>query len=66
MYDLVAGRRLVKSSYYVNKEKTLELFPMLKRENLCGAVIYYDGMIFNYALSNKTVTSVLIQPYDLQ
>ncbi|XP_065052517.1 glycerol-3-phosphate dehydrogenase, mitochondrial-like [Rhopilema esculentum] len=43
MYDLVAGKRLVKSSYYVNKEKTLELFPMLKRENLCGAVIYYDG-----------------------
>eukprot|EP00112_Aurelia_sp_Birch-Aquarium-sp1_P008696 Seg1964.6 transcript_id=Seg1964.6/GoldUCD/mRNA.D3Y31 product="Glycerol-3-phosphate dehydrogenase mitochondrial" protein_id=Seg1964.6/GoldUCD/D3Y31 len=43
MYDLVAGRKLVKSSYFVNKEKALELFPMLKSENLCGAIIYYDG-----------------------
>lgn len=43
MYDLVAGKRLIKSSYYISKEKALELFPMLKQEKLVGALIYYDG-----------------------
>lgn len=42
-YDLVAGRQLVKKSYFVGKRKTLEMFPMLKDENLCGSIIYYDG-----------------------
>ncbi|XP_057303376.1 glycerol-3-phosphate dehydrogenase, mitochondrial-like [Hydractinia symbiolongicarpus] len=43
MYDLVAGRQQVKSSYFMGKRKALESFPMLKSENLCGAIIYYDG-----------------------
>lgn len=43
MYDLVAGRQLVKKSYYINKKKTLEMFPMLASTNLCGSIIYYDG-----------------------
>lgn len=43
MYDLVSGRQLLKSSYVVGKKKALELFPMLKKEKLCGAIIYYDG-----------------------
>lgn len=47
MYDLVSGRQLLKSSYVVGKKKALELFPMLKKEKLCGAIIYYDGEL-NY------------------
>ncbi|XP_073230331.1 glycerol-3-phosphate dehydrogenase, mitochondrial-like [Porites lutea] len=43
MYDLVSGRQLLKSSYVVGKKKALELFPMLKKDKLCGAIIYYDG-----------------------
>ena len=43
MYDLVSGRQLLRSSYVVGKKKALELFPMLKQEKLCGAIIYYDG-----------------------
>ena len=42
-YDVIAGRQLVKSSYYVSKSKALEEFPMLKEEKLCGAIVYYDG-----------------------
>ena len=45
MYDLVAGKKLVRSSYFVNKEKALDMFPMIKSENLHGAIIYYDGML---------------------
>lgn len=43
MYDLVAGRQILKPSYYINKTKALELFPMLKKEKLVGALVYYDG-----------------------
>ncbi|XP_073847461.1 glycerophosphate oxidase 1 [Musca autumnalis] len=42
-YDLVAGDRNVKSSYYLSKQDALELFPMLKKDKLCGAIVYYDG-----------------------
>ncbi|XP_067007587.2 glycerol-3-phosphate dehydrogenase, mitochondrial [Anabrus simplex] len=43
MYDLVAGSKTVKSSYYLSKENALELFPMLRGDKLCGAIVYYDG-----------------------
>lgn len=42
-YDLVSGRRVLKKSYYINKTRALELFPMLKKESLVGALMYYDG-----------------------
>ncbi|XP_037048717.1 glycerol-3-phosphate dehydrogenase, mitochondrial isoform X1 [Bradysia coprophila] len=42
-YDLVAGDRNVKSSYLLSKSNALELFPMLKGDKLCGAIVYYDG-----------------------
>lgn len=42
-YDLVAGRKNLKWSYFLSKKRALELFPMLKRENLKGAIVYYDG-----------------------
>lgn len=43
MYDLVAGSKTVKSSYYLSKSNALELFPMLKGDKLRGAIVYYDG-----------------------
>lgn len=43
MYDLVAGKKLVKSSFFVSKSKALEEFPMLQANKLCGAIVYYDG-----------------------
>ena len=42
-YDLVSGSKLLKSSYLLSKTKALELFPMLKRDKLVGAIVYYDG-----------------------
>lgn len=42
-YDFVAGDRNVKSSYLLSKSEALELFPMLKGDKLCGAIVYYDG-----------------------
>ena len=43
MYDLVAGAQCLKSSYVLSKAKALELFPMLKKDQLVGAIVYYDG-----------------------
>ncbi|KAJ8416964.1 hypothetical protein AAFF_G00328420 [Aldrovandia affinis] len=43
MYDLVAGGQCLKSSYVLSKTKALELFPMLKKDKLVGAIVYYDG-----------------------
>ncbi len=42
-YDLVSGSECLKSSYYLSKERALELFPMLQRNKLKGAIVYYDG-----------------------
>jgi len=42
-YDFVSGRQLLRWSYLISKNKALELFPMLKKDKLVGAIIYYDG-----------------------
>lgn len=46
LYDLVAGSQCLKSSYVLSKSKALELFPMLKKDKLVGAIVYYDGMLY--------------------
>lgn len=46
MYDILAGKENMESSYLMSKGKALELFPMLKSEGLVGAVVYYDGALF--------------------
>ncbi|EFX67792.1 hypothetical protein DAPPUDRAFT_330721 [Daphnia pulex] len=43
MYDLVAGSKCIRRSYVVSKKKAIELFPMLRKDKLCGAIVYYDG-----------------------
>jgi glycerol-3-phosphate dehydrogenase len=43
MYDILAGKENMESSYLMSKGKALEIFPMLKSDGLVGAVVYYDG-----------------------
>lgn len=42
-YDLLAGRENMESSYVMSQGKALEAFPMLKKDGLVGALVYYDG-----------------------
>ncbi|NP_001086009.1 glycerol-3-phosphate dehydrogenase 2 S homeolog [Xenopus laevis] len=42
-YDLVAGSQCLRSSYILSKSKALGLFPMLRKDKLVGAIVYYDG-----------------------
>lgn len=43
VYDIVSGDKCLKSSFIMSKERALEMFPMLKRDKLKGAIVYYDG-----------------------
>ncbi|RQM06795.1 hypothetical protein DH86_00002772, partial [Scytalidium sp. 3C] len=42
-YDFLAGSEGIESSYFLTKSKALDAFPMLKRTDLVGALVYYDG-----------------------
>jgi glycerol-3-phosphate dehydrogenase len=43
MYDVLAGAQGLEGSYYMPKAKATALFPLLRRDNLKGALVYYDG-----------------------
>lgn len=43
MYDILAGKENMESSYVMSRGKALEAFPMLKQDGLVGAIVYYDG-----------------------
>ena len=42
-YDILAGSEGIESSYFLTKSKALDAFPMLKKTDLVGALVYYDG-----------------------
>ncbi|XP_008936216.1 PREDICTED: glycerol-3-phosphate dehydrogenase, mitochondrial-like, partial [Merops nubicus] len=42
LYDIVAGSQCLRSSYVLSKSRALELFPMLRKDDLVGAIVYYD------------------------
>lgn len=42
-YDILAGSEGIESSYFLTRSKALEAFPMLKQDDLVGALVYYDG-----------------------
>ncbi|ESZ92036.1 glycerol-3-phosphate dehydrogenase [Sclerotinia borealis F-4128] len=42
-YDFLAGSEGIESSYFLTRSKAFEAFPMLKKDNLVGALVYYDG-----------------------
>ncbi|PYI33779.1 DAO-domain-containing protein [Aspergillus indologenus CBS 114.80] len=42
-YDFLAGSEGIESSYFLTKSKAIDAFPMLRKDNLIGAMVYYDG-----------------------
>ncbi|CAK4011024.1 Glycerol-3-phosphate dehydrogenase, mitochondrial [Lecanosticta acicola] len=42
-YDFLAGSENIETSYFLTRSKALDAFPMLKKDNLWGALVYYDG-----------------------
>ena len=42
-YDFLAGSEGIESSYFLTMSKALEAFPMLRKDDIVGALVYYDG-----------------------
>ncbi|KAL6714820.1 mitochondrial glycerol-3-phosphate dehydrogenase [Lecanora helva] len=42
-YDFLAGSEGIESSYFLTKSRAMDAFPMLRKDNLFGALVYYDG-----------------------
>jgi glycerol-3-phosphate dehydrogenase len=43
VYDWLAGSEGIETSYFLTKSKALDAFPMLRKDSLIGALVYYDG-----------------------
>jgi glycerol-3-phosphate dehydrogenase len=59
-YDLVAGQRGLQGSYFLSKSRALQVFPMLRKDSLVGAMVYYDGAQ-NDARTNVALALTAIQ-----
>ena len=40
-YDYLAGSEGIESSYFLTKSKAIDAFPMLRRDSVIGAMVYY-------------------------
>ena len=53
-YDLLAGSEGIESSYFLTKSKAIDAFPMLKRDDVIGAMVYYGTfLLFFFFVSNS-------------
>jgi glycerol-3-phosphate dehydrogenase len=52
VYDLLAGKENLESSYFLTRGKALEAFPMLKGDGLAGALVYYGENIGGFQQSS--------------
>jgi glycerol-3-phosphate dehydrogenase len=43
VYDILAGSKGLSQSYFLTKTRALEAFPMLQKDKISGAIVYYDG-----------------------
>lgn len=43
VYDWISGTKSLGESHFINKAKTINKFPGIKKENLAGSIVYYDG-----------------------
>jgi glycerol-3-phosphate dehydrogenase len=55
-YDILAGSENIESSYFLTRSKALDVFPMLKKEGLKGALVYYGTPSDPLYLSPSTFT----------
>ena len=44
VYDLLAGSENIESSYFLTRSKALDAYPMLRKDKLFGALVYYGTL----------------------
>ena len=55
-YDFLAGSEGIESSYFLTKSRAMDAFPMLRKDNLFGALVYYGTKIMFYILLTSSLT----------
>ena len=60
MYDALAGKANLAPSRFVDAKEALQRFPMLKKQDLRGGVVYYDGQ-FDDARMNVMIAMTAAQ-----
>lgn len=58
-YDLLAGTLSLGRSYFMNRQKTIERLPLIRKKGLKGSIVYHDGQFDDsrlaIALAEQTV-----------
>ena len=44
MYDFLAGQQNMETSYFLSRGKTIERWNAIRKDNLVGSLVYYDGL----------------------
>jgi len=44
MYDFLAGQQNMETSYFMSRGKTIERWNAIRKDNLVGSLVYYDGL----------------------
>lgn len=52
-YDFLAGSEGIESSYFLTRSRAMDAFPMLRKESLWGALVYY-GLCFRVWLADDS------------
>jgi glycerol-3-phosphate dehydrogenase len=59
LYDMISGTETLGQSRFISQKKALELFPLLKKDNLKGAVLYYDGQFDDARMNISLILSAI-------
>lgn len=58
-YDFIAGKASLGRSQFLSRNEAMSRFPMLKKEGLKGAVLYYDGQFDDARMNLSLVLSAI-------
>lgn len=55
-YDFLAGSEGIESSYFLTKSRAMDAFPMLRKDNLFGALVYYGTRTLPHIFFRSALT----------
>lgn len=61
-YDFLAGSENIGISYFLSRIKALAAFPMLKKDKIVGALVYYGRSLryYRFVVWNRTDISQMV------
>ena len=58
-YDFLAGSEGIEGSYFLTKSRAMDAFPMLRKDNLFGALVYYGKTVDWIKPTLRLMTGIL-------